>query len=380
MKKILTIRIFILVIAVLFIFPSFAAETCRKFVATDNSGMKFVIELTFSDERTAGFDAVIYKKSQPSNKIYGYGIGALEDTRKSMYFDSGLFRILFPKGPLTKLGLETIGASAMIPQTVQGRPYAPAKGKVSKAWGPDPIPIVDFDFADIQAWAGEGDKKCAFVIQWSDDDEDNALMFGYRWSGEATGTDVAKAVVEMHPKLFGAFTDGGQYGTTIDGFGWDGNDDGVFSVTLSDGSVVEPGANGFMQGGAAGYDGSYATDAGDRWHGGWFEGYWSYWTFNPGDENFSYSQVGASGRKLEDGCIDGWIFAPQLQTSTWKERVAAPLPGLALGQKFGDGTFKYVVTSVGAHPELEVESIINKNLNKAVKVPQSITDNTSVIF
>lgn len=108
MKKILTIRIFILVIAVLFIFPSFAAETCRKFVATDNSGMKFVIELTFSDERTAGFDAVIYKKSQPSNKIYGYGIGALEDTRKSMYFDSGLFRILFPKGPLTKLGLETI--------------------------------------------------------------------------------------------------------------------------------------------------------------------------------------------------------------------------------------------------------------------------------
>lgn len=266
------------------------------------------------------------------------------------------------------------GASAMIPQTVQGRPYAPAKGKVSKAWGPDPIPIVDFDFADIQAWAGEGDKKCAFVIQWSDDDEDNALMFGYRWSGEATGTDVAKAVVEMHPKLFGAFTDGGQYGTTIDGFGWDGNDDGVFSVTLSDGSVVEPGANGFMQGGAAGYDGSYATDAGDRWHGGWFEGYWSYWTFNPGDENFSYSQVGASGRKLEDGCIDGWIFAPQLQTSTWKEWVAAPLPGLALGQKFGDGTFKYVVTSVGAHPELEVESIINKNLNKAVKVPQSITE------
>jgi hypothetical protein len=266
------------------------------------------------------------------------------------------------------------GASAMIPQTVQGRPYAPAKGKVSKAWGPDPIPIVDFDFADIQAWAGEGDKKCAFVIQWSDDDEDNALMFGYRWSGEATGTDVAKAVVEMHPKLFGAFTDDGPYGTTIDGFGWDGNDDGVFSVTLKDGSVVEPGANGFMQGGAAGYDESYATDAGDRWHGGWYEGYWSYWTCNPGDENFSYSQVGASSRKLEDGCIDGWIFAPDLQTSTWKEWVAAPLPGLALGQKFGDGTFKYVVTSVGAHPELEVESIINKNLNKAVKVPQSITE------
>lgn len=212
------------------------------------------------------------------------------------------------------------------------------------------------------------------MIQWSDEDEENALMFGYRWSGEATGVDVAKAVVEMHPKLFGAFSDGGSYGTTIDGFGWDGNDDGHFSVTLSNGKVVEAGSNGLMQGGAASYDGSSATDDGDRWHGGWFEGYWSYWTYNPGDENFSYSQVGASGRNLEDGCIDGWIFAPNLETSPWKEWVAAPMPGLAVGETFSDGTFKYVVTSAGTQPEVAVQSIINKNLQTAVNVPQTLTE------
>ena len=281
-----------------------------------------------------------------------------------------MYKLLLTAG----IAMTSLVGSAMIPQTVQGRPYVPAKGQVSKAWGPDPIPIVDFDFADIQAWAGEGDKKCAFVIQWSDEDEDHALMFGYRWSGEATGTDIAKAVVEMHPKLFGAFTDGGSYGTTIDGFGWDGNDDGRFSVTLSDGSVVEAGSNGFMPGGAANYDGSSATDSGDRWHGGWFEGYWSYWTYNPGDENFSYSQVGASSRKLEDGCIDGWIFAPNLQTSPWKEWEAAPMPGFAVGETFSDGTFKYIVTSVAPQHEVAVQSLINKKLTKTVNVPQTITE------
>lgn len=251
-------------------------------------------------------------------------------------------------------------AMAAVPPTVQGHPYKSPRIVASAYGEPGPISGQDFDFSEIKAWAGEGSKQCAFILQWSDDNEDNAIVFGYRWDGEATGIDAAKAVVAMHPRLYGAFTDGGTYGSTIDGFGWDANDDQKFSVTLSGGTIITADDKGLLRGGAAGYDGSSATDPEDYWHGGWFDGYWSYWTYDPGDSEFSYSQVGASGRNLVDGCIDGWIFAPGLQTSPWKEWVAAPAPSsnsFAIGDIFSDNIFEYTVTNVDGAKEVAVSKL-----------------------
>ncbi|WP_374230036.1 prenyltransferase/squalene oxidase repeat-containing protein [Streptomyces sp. OfavH-34-F] len=36
--------------------------------------------------------------------------------------------------------------------------------------------------------------------------------------------------------------------------------------------------------------------------------YWSYWVASPEDDDWSYSQYGAMGRKLKDGDVDAWVY------------------------------------------------------------------------
>lgn len=43
-----------------------------------------------------------------------------------------------------------------------------------------------FSFDDIQFWVGEGENKAALVLQWNAEGETNALVWGYRWDGNAT--------------------------------------------------------------------------------------------------------------------------------------------------------------------------------------------------
>ena len=148
-------------------------------------------------------------------------------------------------------------------------------------------------------------------------------MIGYKWDGDAYGVDLVKDVVKAYPRLYGAWTDGGTYGTTINGFGWDPAMDGNFTVTLANGTIETPDGQGVFSASAASYDGAHATNDGDWWEGGWYDGYWSYWTMEQGDTSMGYSPVGASSRKLTNGCVDGWMFAANMQTSDWKTWVAA---------------------------------------------------------
>lgn len=48
---------------------------------------------------------------------------------------------------------------------------------------------------------------------------------------------------------------------------------------------------------------------------------------DPDQASMGYSPVGASTRKLQDGCIDGWMFCPEMQSAPWKTWIAAPLAG-----------------------------------------------------
>lgn len=65
------------------------------------------------------------------------------------------------------------------------------------------VPAAEFTLDMIQSWAGEGSNRAALVIQWNDEREKNALVFGYRWDGVATGADMIKAVIEANPRLYG---------------------------------------------------------------------------------------------------------------------------------------------------------------------------------
>lgn len=224
--------------------------------------------------------------------------------------------------------LTLLAGAAMIlpamaaPRTIQGQPYAQTRADF-KYQDPDPITPGNLNFDDIKVWVGEGENKCAFVIQFSPTDARYAYVIGYKWDGDAYGVDLVKDVVKAYPRLYGAWTDGGTYGTTINGFGWDPAMDGNFTVTLANGTIETPDGQGVFSASAASYDGAHATNDGDWWEGGWYDGYWSYWIMEQGDTSMGYSPVGASSRKLTNGCVDGWMFAANMQTSDWKTWVAA---------------------------------------------------------
>ena len=249
----------------------------------------------------------------------------------------------------------TIAAKTQFPRTVQGVPYTPksADGKLRAAsdWEwvtPDDMAgDANFTFDMIKNWTGEGENKAALVIQWNYDDEPAALVFGYRWTGQATGADMLKAVVKNNPRLYALM----QYtnvssptdpngGYTINGIGWDVDDDGdIALIDTGNGNQVYESEDGFFehprgykpgQGGSSDYDYDNwkARDTDDMWWAGWYtNGFWSYWVKDNATANFEFSGLGASGRVLENGSWDGWNFAPKgMPSQNWKSFVAAPLP------------------------------------------------------
>lgn len=247
----------------------------------------------------------------------------------------------------------TIAAKTQLPRTVQGVPYTPksADGKLRAAsdweWAtPDDMAgDANFTFDMIKNWTGEGENKAALVIQWNYDDEPAALVFGYRWTGQATGADMLKAVVKNNPRLYALM----QYtnvssptdpngGYTLNGIGWDVDDDGdIALIDTGNGNQVYESEDGFFehprgykpgQGGSSDYDYDNwkARDTDDMWGAGWYSSYWSYWVKDNAKDKFSYSSWGVSGRVLENGSWDGWNFAKGMMSSDWKSFVAAPLP------------------------------------------------------
>lgn len=251
------------------------------------------------------------------------------------------------------IGVLAIAAKTRVPKTVQGVPYTPTtadgRQKAAGDWEwttPDDMAgDGNFTFDMIKNWTGEGENQAALVIQWNYDDEPAALVFGYRWDGQATGADMLKAVVRNNPRLYTLM----QYtnvssptdpngGYTINGIGWDVDDDGDIALidTGNDNQVYES-EDGFFehprgykpgQGGSSDYDYDNwkARDTDDMWGAGWYSAYWSYWVKDDFSSKFSYSSWGASGRVLQNGSWDGWNFAKGMMASNWKTFVAAPLP------------------------------------------------------
>lgn len=211
---------------------------------------------------------------------------------------------------------------------------------------PDDITMGDLEFGKIRFWAGNpaGTNLCAVVIQWEDARERTALVFGYRWENgeQPTGEDALTAICKSHPQLYCAVTTGSQYGTTLQGLGWDPDNDGDFCVVGSDGAV-RPDADGMFYNEIGDGDGYTAGNADDWWQSGWFRGYWSYWLADPGATTMSYSQVGMSGRQLENGCVDGWLYAVDMAPGMWKpwEYASGGTGGTDIIYADGDGAPQY---------------------------------------
>lgn len=164
----------------------------------------------------------------------------------------------------------------------------------------------DVDFSKITRWIGEGDKQAALVIKWNDSREERLYVWGYRWTDDADGTGAAMLcnVAKNDPNFIILVYGDTPYGAAIGGVGYDFDGDG-FSIT-KDGKAVEPEEDGTLRTTSYDFDNYASADEDDLWFSGWYNGYLSYWVCDKTGEMFGYSGVGASGRKLVDGCVDGW--------------------------------------------------------------------------
>ena len=60
---------------------------------------------------------------------------------------------------------------------------------------------TDITFDDIDFWVGQGQKKAMLVVDWNDGNEPEALAWGFRWDGDATGQDLLEAVAAADSAL-----------------------------------------------------------------------------------------------------------------------------------------------------------------------------------
>ena len=166
---------------------------------------------------------------------------------------------------------------------------------------------------DIQFWIGTGDQRAAMVVDWDDSTStDEALAWGYRWSGTATGGDMLQAILAADDRLYAKLD---ASSTQVFGFGYDQNNDQQFAI--SDGSTFN--ASGITFGGVP--DPPFApgtahpSDPADHYAEGWYTGFWHYSVSSGSASPFgggawSASNLGMAGRTLSDGDWDGWAFTP----------------------------------------------------------------------
>ena len=164
----------------------------------------------------------------------------------------------------------------------------------------------DVDFSKITRWIGEGDKQAAHVIKCNDCRVERLYVWGSRWTDVADGTGAAMLcnIAKNDPNFIVLVYGNTPYGTTIGGVGYDFDGDG-FSITKN-GEAVEPDEDGLLHTTSYDFDSYVSADEDDLWFSGWYDGYLSYWVCDTPGEAFGYSNVGATGRKLVDGCVDGW--------------------------------------------------------------------------
>ena len=194
---------------------------------------------------------------------------------------------------------------------VQGQPRnvsATVAARVQKA--AKAIVSTGIDFSKIERWAGEGDCKAALAIKWADGQNDGkTLVWGYRWksSEQKTGEDLVRAVAKADPALYVLADPGSAFGTAFGGFGYDIDGNRYVTVTTPEKEIYP--RNGIVYVSSGVFDKCGATEiTRDAWNSGWYKGFWSYNVAEKAEDALGFSGVGASSRKLTDGCVDAWIF------------------------------------------------------------------------
>lgn len=192
---------------------------------------------------------------------------------------------------------------------------------------------------DIQLWAGSGTNRAALVVEWNSPEllnqttvpapvANKTMVWGYRFNGTATGTQMLDAILAADPKLYFMVND--EYAATIVvGIGYNRNGNGV--IGLTDGVTT----NYFTNGMSTNNDTTFSDSAGpinpgDLYWGGWDGPNWQtfnetndsggffnspnrgsspYWDTNYNQGQWSYAQATLDDLPLTNGSWIGFSVA-----------------------------------------------------------------------
>lgn len=193
--------------------------------------------------------------------------------------------------------------------TVQGFPRNDLQGKTIQN---KLAPTADFKFSDIKHWVGKGANQAALVIQWNDSKTPEAMVWGFKWDGNATGVDMINAIAKADSRFYAlSYYSGPNLGVAVGGLGYDIDGKGAKGL-YKDNNTNNPyyPQNGIITTNTYNFDDYTPIDVTDHWQSGWMsKGFWSYYTRSSADANFSFSDVGASTRQLANGAWDLWSFS-----------------------------------------------------------------------
>jgi len=138
---------------------------------------------------------------------------------------------------------------------------------------------------DIQLWTGSGTNRAALVIEWSAPEvltnssvpvpiADKTLVWGFRFNGTATGTQMIANIAGSDPKLY-FVADDTSGSTFIEGIGYNLSGNDVIGIT--DGSQTDLFNNGYLIDPTVDADSAQAVNAGDLYWGGVSGPRWEIW-------------------------------------------------------------------------------------------------------
>lgn len=195
--------------------------------------------------------------------------------------------------------------------------------------------LVD-NFEDVEFWVGSGPNRAVLVIDWQDDKyfpgtnpspaTNQSIVWGYRWSGTATGIDMLRAIGQA--AVFGDENPTvGADSRLVLQFSRYGS--GSAAQFLFGAYYDLDGDGGTAQFDRVGEEGS-ASDADDHFMEGiTINGYWRYFIGAQTGEALPLwieSRTGAGTRTLVDGSWDAWVFTDYALVSN---ELPNPSPGVA---------------------------------------------------
>jgi hypothetical protein len=172
---------------------------------------------------------------------------------------------------------------------------------------------------DIQLWAGSGTNRAAVVIEWNPPEllnqttvpapiSSKTMVWGYRFNGTATGTQMLDAILAADPKLYVMVNE--TYGTFVVGLGYNLGGNGVIGVT--DGVNTNYFTGGLSTNNDTSFaDAAYPVNGGDLYWGGYDGPNWQTFTETNDSGGFSDSPNRGSSQYWDPATFDQgqWSFA-----------------------------------------------------------------------